>query len=160
MRRKIVRFFEWRAIGSADDYTDETFNRVARRIDEGQQIDNLSKYLYAVARLVVMEALKSRERAPVPLADDPAQVSKPAPVTLDADARLMCLDRCLESLTPNNQKLIIEYYQEEGRTKIELRQQLADRMQIPLNALRIRAHRIRMGLEKCITNCLQAALAK
>ena len=160
MRRKIVRFFEWRAIGPADDYTDETFNRVARRIDEGEQIANLSKYIYAVARLILMEALKHRERAPVPLPDDLSKPNRAEPPPEDAEARLTCLDRCLESLTPNNRKLIVDYYQEDGRAKIEMRQELADRLQIPLNALRIRAHRIRMSLEKCITDCMQAAVAK
>jgi len=63
----------------------------------------------------------------------------------------------LDSLPKENRKLIIDYYQEERRVKIELRQELADKLNIPLNALRIRAHRIRVGLEKCITNCLQVS---
>jgi RNA polymerase sigma factor (sigma-70 family) len=156
-RRKLVRFFEWRAIGSADDYADETFNRVARRIDEGQQIDNLLGYTFEVARLVFMEALKQQARAPVPLPDEPDRLRENAPAVIEPDERLICLDGCLDSLTPDNRKLIVDYYQEERRAKIELRQELADRFQIPLNALRIRAHRIRMSLEKCITNCLEAA---
>lgn len=158
-RRKLVRFFEWRAIESADDYADETFNRVARRIDEGQQIENLISYIYAVARLLVKEALKLRERLPVALDDAPPDLREKAPVVIEPDVRLACLDKCLESLTADNRKLIIDYYQEERRAKIDLRQELADRLQIPLNALRIRAHRIRIGLEKCITNCVQAGAA-
>jgi len=159
VRRKLVRFFEWRAIESADDYADETFNRVARRIDEGQQIDNLISYIYAVARLLVKEALKLRERAPVALDDAPPGLREKAPVAIEPDVRLSCLDACLESLTADNRKLIVDYYQEERRAKIELRQELADKLQIPLNALRIRAHRIRLGLENCITNCVQAGAA-
>ena len=49
----------------------------------------------------------------------------------------------------------VGYYQEERRAKIELRQELADSLQIPLNALRIRAHRIRARLEQCITQCME-----
>ena len=154
-RRKLLRFFEWRAVESPDEYVDETLNRVARRIDEGQKIDNLMAYIAAVARLVLMEVVKVRPRSQFSL-DDPenkVQLTRPEPV--EPDARLECLDRCLESLPEESRTLIIDYYQEERRVKIELRQELADRLQIPLNALRIRAHRIRLGLEKCITNCLQ-----
>jgi len=154
-RRKLLRFFEWRVVESPDEYVDETLNRVARRIDEGQRIDNLMAYIAAVARLVLMEVVKARPRAQFSL-DDPenkVQLTRPEPV--EADTRLECLDRCLESLPEESRTLIIDYYQEERRVKIELRQELADRLQIPLNALRIRAHRIRLGLEKCITNCLQ-----
>ena len=150
-----MRFFEWRAIESADEHADETINRVARRIDEGQNVENLKSYFYGVARMVFMEALKDRERAPVAFDDAPQSLRQQAPEQIEPDARVLCLDRCLDSLTPHNRKLIVDYYQEERRAKIELRQELAERLQIPLNALRIRAHRIRLSLEKCITNCLQ-----
>jgi hypothetical protein len=51
----------------------------------------------------------------------------------------------------------MDYYQAERRAKIELRQQLAEKLDIPLNALRIRAHRIRATLEKCVTKCVELA---
>jgi DNA-directed RNA polymerase specialized sigma24 family protein len=154
-RRKLLRFFEWRAVESPDEYVDETLNRVARRIDEGQKIDNLMAYIAAVARLVLMEVVKARPRSQFSLDDPENKVQLAKPESVEPDARLECLDRCLESLPEESRTLIIDYYQEERRVKIELRQELADRLQIPLNALRIRAHRIRIGLEKCITNCLQ-----
>ena len=156
-RRKLVRFFEWRGIEAADDHADETINRVARRIDEGQTIENLRSYFYGVARIISLEALKERERAPVALDDAPQSLQQRVTEDVEPEARLMCLDRCLESLPVDHQQLIVDYYQEEKRAKIELRQELADRLRIPLNALRIRAHRIRMRLERCITNCLQAS---
>jgi DNA-directed RNA polymerase specialized sigma24 family protein len=153
-RRKLLRFFEWRAVELPDEYVDETFNRVARRIDEGQKIDNLMAYLAGVARLVYKEW--SKVRHPKISTDDNEYAFQPvSPEPVEPDARLECLDRCLESLPEEGRTLILDYYQEERRVKIELRQELADRLQIPLNALRIRAHRIRLGLEKCITNCLQ-----
>ena len=159
IRHKLVRFFEWRTVESPADYADETINRVARRIDEGQVIDNIIGYAYAVARLVYLEALKQRERAPVALDDAPQSLRQKAPEENEPEVRVLCLDQCLDSLTSENRKLIVDYYQEERRAKIELRQELADRLQIPLNALRIRVHRIRVNLEKCITSCVQAGYA-
>jgi RNA polymerase sigma factor (sigma-70 family) len=158
IRRKLVRFFELRAIIEADERADETINRVARRIDEGEHIDHLIGYFYGVARMILMEALKDRDRTPVALEDAP-QILRQHEVSqeIEPEARVVCLDRCLDSLPPDNRALIMDYYQEERRAKIELRQELAERLQIPLNALRIRAHRIRMSLEKCITGCLQTS---
>jgi DNA-directed RNA polymerase specialized sigma24 family protein len=156
IRYKLIRFFEWRAIDAATDYADETINRVARRISEGQVIENLKSYFYGVARLVFLEALKERERTPQ--AEENAGVTPgyEIPSETPADVRLECFEKCLDGLSSPNRHLILDYYREERRTKIELRQQLANELQIPLNALRIRAHRIRLSLERCITSCVAA----
>ena len=154
-RRKLVRFFLSRSVDSADSYADETINRVARRIDEGQTIDNLPGYFYGVARMVFKEINKQKDHASVPLEDAPQSLRQKAPEPVEPDLRLLCFDRCLEALTLESRQLILEYYEEQGRAKIERRQQLANRLKIPLNALRIRAHRIRVGLEQGIRQCLQ-----
>lgn len=153
-RRKLIRFFISRSVDSADAQADETINRVARRIDEGQQIDNLLGYFYGVARMVFKETIKERDRAPIPIDDAPQTLRQKAPEAIEPDQRLLCFDRCLETLAPESRLLILEYYEGEGRTKIDHRQKLADGMHIPLNALRIRAHRIRGNLEQCIQRCL------
>jgi DNA-directed RNA polymerase specialized sigma24 family protein len=160
IRRKLVRFFEWRAIKAAEEYADETINRVARRIAEGQKVDNIKSYFYGVARLIFMEALKEPERAVVALSDGGHEVSQTFSEDIEPDRRVLCFDRCLDSLPAENRKLILEYYREERRAKIETRQELAATLQIPLNALRIRAHRIRVSLERCITECLKAVEVK
>ena len=154
MRRKLTRFFEWRKVESADDHTDETINRVARRIEEGEVVENLNSYLYGVARMVHLEALKQQEL--VSIDDAPQTLQERAPEPTESEPRVVCFDHCLDSLPPESRRLIVDYYQEERRAKIELRQELADSLQIPLNALRIRAHRIRMRLEQCITQCMEA----
>jgi predicted kinase len=45
------------------------------------------------------------------------------------------------------------YFEEDSRSKIEGRKVLAGQLKIPLNALRIRVHRIRMQLEQCVREC-------
>ena len=159
-RRKLIRFFELRSDATAEEHTDETINRVARRISEGQHIENLLNYFYGVARMVFKESLRERERTPVALDDAPQSLNQKAPEPKEPDAMLICFDRCMDSLAPESRQLILDYYQEERRAKIQLRQQLADRLHIPLNALRIRAHRIRISLEECIRSCLQSYAAE
>ena len=154
MRVKLVRYFEWRSCPLAEDLADETINRVARRINEGEKIFNLPGYFSTVARLVFMEWLRERERASVSL-DEIPDVSADQPFEDEQrEARLRCLDHCLNKLAIESQTLILKYYLDERRAKIESRRQLAEALGIPLNALRIRAHRIRAVLETCVRDCL------
>jgi hypothetical protein len=66
----------------------------------------------------------------------------------------------LDKLEVENRKLMLGYYEGEGREKIENRLELARKLKIPLNALRIRVHRIKRTLEECIAECLQTAAAR
>jgi len=157
LHRKLVRYFEWRRIESPEDHADETLNRVARRLEEGQQIAKLTNYVYGVARHVFDEAVREKAKVPETLDEVPQKLlEKVVTPPEETDSRLQCFDRCIEGLAVESRYLILGYYQEERRAKIELRQQLANNLQIPLNALRIRAHRIRVSLEECIKNCLGA----
>jgi RNA polymerase sigma factor (sigma-70 family) len=154
MRVKLVRFFEWRMCPSSEDLADETINRVARRIDEGENIFNLAGYFATVARLIFMESLRERERTSVPLDEIPEMPLAQPVEDEQAEARLSCLDRCLSKLPTESQNLILKYYHDEKRAKIDRRKQLAENLGIPLNALRIRAHRIRTALENCVRGCV------
>ena len=67
LRRILIRFFEWRGAPFPEDHTDETFNRVARKLDEGVDVKNIGGYCYEVARLVCLEALKGPDTKRSPL---------------------------------------------------------------------------------------------
>lgn len=157
MRVRLVRYFEWRTCPQPEDLADETINRVARRIDEGEKISNLRSYFFSVARLLFMESLRDHERTSLPLDEVPEIPAEPLIVDDQKDARLGCLDHCLDKLPVESRTLILGYHHDERRAKIDRRKQLADGLGIPLNALRIRAHRIRIGLEKCVKDCLVRA---
>jgi len=153
MRLKLMRYYEWRACPGAEDLADEAINRVARRLDEGQQISNLPAYFSTVARLIFMESLRQRERTSVSLDEVPDVPADPTDED-EKDMRLDCLDQCLESLTRESRTLILKYYRDDRRAKIDQRRKLADEMAIPMNALRIRAHRVRLTLEQCVRDCV------
>jgi DNA-directed RNA polymerase specialized sigma24 family protein len=158
--RKVVRYFEWRGIVRAEACADETMDRVARRITEGKQIDKLMAYIFGVAHHVFQEVLDEEKRATA-LEDAPAEYLRQDPTEpVDPDARLICFDRCLGELGAENQKLVLGYYEGEGREKIDNRLKLARELKIPLNALRIRVHRIKRTLEDCIAECLKTAAAR
>ena len=154
MRVKLRRFFEWRSCLVPEELVDETINRVARRISEGENIFNLNGYFSTVARLVFMESLRDRDRTSVGLDTIPETPAEAPSEDDQMELRLRCLDSCLERLPIESRTLILKYYLYERRAKIDLRKQLADSLGIPMNALRIRAFRLRTGLERCVRDCL------
>jgi DNA-directed RNA polymerase specialized sigma24 family protein len=150
-RSKLIRFFEWRGCPFPEDHADETINRVAKRISEGEDIRDLPKYFFGVARLLFLEIQKESARELQALNNLPAAVSS------SPDSReqgLNCLRHCLESISSKQRDLIIGYYQGEKSNKIKNRQRLSERLQIPINTLRMRALRLREKLEGCVENCL------
>jgi DNA-directed RNA polymerase specialized sigma24 family protein len=155
IRRGLICLFEWRGAPSPDDHADETLNRVARKLARGDQVTDPFTYVYGVARLVILEVYKSREKERAVLAQlpSPGQVQLD-PEDTDANPRFECLESCLDELPHETRDFLTDYYQGEKRAKIENRQRLADRLRIPLNALRLRARRVREKLEMCVEGCV------
>jgi RNA polymerase sigma factor (sigma-70 family) len=165
MRRRLVSYFDRKNCLAPDDLTDETLNRVARRLEEEGAITDATpaQYCYIVAKFVFLESLRRAESNPLSLDDlpdasravlSPSAISEENDEKALAEARLNCLEQCLGSLDADNRELLLEYYQGEQRVKIENRRRLAERLGITANALSIRACRIRERLESCVSKCL------
>ncbi|MGE0128354.1 MAG: RNA polymerase sigma factor [Blastocatellales bacterium] len=153
IRLALVKFFDWRRAPFPEELADESLNRVIRKIDEGESLRDVQTYCHGVARLVLLESLKRPDsrRADIEELD---QVAAPEP-EIKTDERLARFERCLRELPAESRRLILQYYQDERRLKINNRLSLAERLGIPLNALRRRAQRIRDKLEECVTRRLK-----
>lgn len=149
LRFKLTKFFEWRGCLTPDEYADRTIDRLARRIDAGEQIGQVYSYCCAIARLLLLEAQRQDHKEAAAL-KHLSSLLKSAPDADEAAIPAEIFERCLERLPPESRALVLAYYQEEKQAKIERRRQLADRLGIPLNALRLRAHRIRVRLQECV----------
>jgi DNA-directed RNA polymerase specialized sigma24 family protein len=153
IRTNLTRFFEWRGCSFPEDHADETLNRIAKKIDEGEEILNPAGYAMGVARLVLLEILKSRQREQSAL----NEIGTAGDVYVAADEgedRLECLRSCLQTLPPDNRELILQYYQGEKSEKIQNRKKLQDHLGIQVNTLRMRALRLRERLQGCVEECL------
>lgn len=165
IRQKLTKFFQWRGCASPEDYTDRTIDRVARRIEEGAEVHARDPYLFfhGTAINVLREHWKEAERRGVEALDDlpPSKNPSEDPIEqrtqqeerLDHEVKLECLNECVRSLPADQIELIQQYHQNEGGAKIARRKELAERLKIPLNALRIRMYRTRQELETCIVDC-------
>jgi DNA-directed RNA polymerase specialized sigma24 family protein len=156
LRRQLIKFFEWRGSYIADRLADETLNRVMRKIDEGEEVEkNILAFSLGIARFVLLEAMRHPDNRRVEL-DEVSAFTAPAERRVeDDDLWVICLRECLRAFSRENRDLIIEYYEEDRRAKIDTRKMLAAKLDISINALFSRAKRIRDKLEQCVTNCVE-----
>ncbi len=154
LRHKLMKFFDWRGAFFPEECADETFDRIARKIEQGEEIQEIVSYCHGVARLVLLEELKSPNHKRTDFESLPPLMVVPAELT-GTHERRDCFEHCLEQLSSDHRQLILQYYQDDRRDKIDNRLALATTYGIPLNALRSRAQRIRHKLEECVQNCLE-----
>ena len=100
IRNNLTRFFEWRGCSFPEDHADETINRMAKRVFEGEEILNHSGYAMGVARLLLLEINKGRQREQSALAEIGAAPDVYVPED-DDESRLTCLRSCLQTLSPD-----------------------------------------------------------
>lgn len=155
LRGGLIRLFDWRGAFDPDACADETLNRVIAKIGAGEAIHDIPTYCQGVARLVLLETLRKQNQRQASLDEVPAQRLATSLFNDNEDERAACLQQCLRGLPDENRSLILRYYQDEGRAKINHRAELARELDIPPNALRNRAQRIRARLEECITRRLK-----
>jgi DNA-directed RNA polymerase specialized sigma24 family protein len=165
MRRRLVSYFDRRNRPSPDELADETLNRIARTLEQDGAIAVRppARYCYVTAKFVLLEDVRKREHANVPLEGRRGMTLCAPGMTVAPDVdddeaaakeqRLGCLERCLDTLKPDQRELIVDYYRDARREKIERRRGLAQRFGISMNALAIRACRIREALEACVGRC-------
>jgi len=155
IRRNLVRLFEWRGCSTPDEYADETINRCAKKIGEGEDIRDVPTYCIGIARLVLREMSRDRAKEARPLEEAPEpRAASPEPES-DPEGRVECLRRCLAQLSPETRDLILHYYQGDKGDKIRNRKGLRRLLGISSNTLRMRALRVRERLQLCAENCMQ-----
>lgn len=154
VRAALVKFFDWQCVLFAEELADETFNRVARKLEGGAELQDPATYCHGVARMVLLETRRQPHQRHVELEEAEALSVPPAPdpVTAEqaADEQRQAFDRCLGELPHESRQLVLRYYHNDKRQKIDGRQALALQLGIPLNALRSRVQRIRDRLEQCV----------
>jgi len=153
IRRKLTLFFELRLCRQPDTLTDETIDRVARKLDEGESISNLRAYFFGVAKRVLLESQARDIRERVAL-ETHSQLSAPERNLEGRHVRIGCLRRCLLVLPAESRDLILAYYEAGRGPSDEARKALADRLGLSYGNLKIKAHRIRGKLETCLNECL------
>ena len=152
LRGALTRFFDWRGAWPPEECADETLDRLARRLEQQEEIADLRSYAYGIARLVLLE----RRRLATARSIDAETLEGPKQERLDerGELRQECFDRCLAALDPDTRSLVMTYYSGERQARIATRQRLGSSLNISENALRSRVQRVRDRLAACVEACL------
>jgi RNA polymerase sigma factor (sigma-70 family) len=152
IRAGLIRIFISRGFSDAEDLADITIDRVIARLPDISQdyVGEPAKYFHGVARKIILEAGRRKE---ISMADLPERIER----SVNTNDEYECLLRCLNRLTPEKRELILDYhrYDYEEREKIEHHREMAEEQKIGETTLRVRAHRLRVALEKCIQQCME-----
>jgi RNA polymerase sigma factor (sigma-70 family) len=153
IRRRLIKIFTCRGCIEPEDLADETINRVTSKLSEVKPdfVGDPGRYFYGVAVKIHFEYLRRKPPPEVPAA--------PTDYDEAVETEFQCLERCMQKLSSENRTLVLQYYQDEKRAKIDHRKRIAEEFGIAINALRIRAYRIRASLQECVRNCMGEATA-
>jgi DNA-directed RNA polymerase specialized sigma24 family protein len=153
IRGRLIRIFVGRGCHEAEHLADQTIDRVILKIPQirGEYVGDPAAYFYGVAHYIHREWLRS-QRPEVEL----TVIAAAAPVD-EEGPEYSCLETCLEKLPAASREMIVEYYRDERRAKIERRKTLANRLGISIGALQIKASRVRAKLAKCVRECVTQA---
>ena len=151
IRWRLITIFAARGCSTPEELADETIDRVARRISDiaDDYVGDKARYFFGVANNVHHEYLKQPAIAEI---DSP-------PVEEEQDKERVhgCLERCLSRLDAADRAMVLRYFSQDKRAKVELHNDMADEMGITINTLRLRVLRLKQKLQPCVERCLERA---
>lgn len=148
LRQRLLYFFGVRHLIHAEEHADEVLDRLARRLAEDVPLaSGIEAFALGIARNLEREQWKKPQSVELPWH------LPSVPSTSEISQAMLCLESCLDSLDDASRRSILRFYRADGAEKIRLRQSLAEELGIDANALRVRMHRIRARLEKCVVDC-------
>lgn len=157
IRQSLVKLFVWNGCWDAEDLADETIDRVMRRVPEIaiNYSGDPALYFYGVAKMMLKERRRRKSiNSDTQLLETRLATRSEQSEDDEIKRKFECLEECIAKLPEDSRELIIDYYQEEKRAKIDFRRQIAQRMGTDVENLRVRVFRIRTAIYKCMEKCL------
>lgn len=159
LRLKLVKILMWKGCAEceADALADAALDRVATKIAVGEQVKNINAYAGEVLRFVWLEHIRRRRETAVGDNLPEVAVEPDIDILSDPDLRLLCLRKCLSETVPDagDRMLIVGYYDAEaGEKNKNVRKNLAEKLDLSMTTLKVKACRIRNRLEACINECV------
>ncbi len=152
IRRKLITICAARGGSHPEEMADECIDLVVRKVPEiaPTYTGEPEFYFYSVVKFVVLRWLRKNQTVEL---SDRADVEDQSGDFFEVEKQHECLDQCLDQLDDLSREIALEYYRHDKKAKIDHRWALAQRTGITMNALRIKALRIRQTLEGCVRQC-------
>jgi DNA-directed RNA polymerase specialized sigma24 family protein len=149
LRRKLVKFFNWKRCPEASELADETVARVLEAIERERDILDFSNFVLGVARKLFVDWTRGQVKVDA--------LRRGLEIDLDLEwlppsssDEAQCLERCLGMLPPDRREFIEACFVDKRRT--ELRRTL----QLSSNAMRMRIFHSKQRLRSCVGACVKA----
>ena len=148
VRKRLMKIFVCRGANNPEELADNTICCVARNLPEvrGTYVGEPAHYFCGVASNIFRESLR-KDRVPAVMLPEPSRLDE------DDERDYPCLERCIDKLLRGDRDLVLAYYHQEKHARVDHRKKLAEQLGLGMDALRIRACRIRAGLLKCVEQC-------
>ena len=104
LKKNLNRFFETRGFANAEDAADEVLNRLARKLEGGEILENPNTYALGIARMVALEIRKTPQHSTT---DEIPEIGV-MPIDLEKEEqeeKLKCLEKCLRLLSAENKQI-------------------------------------------------------
>src|SRR5262249_18964837 len=105
LRARLIYFFERKGCRTPAELSDETINRIARKVEEALEIEDLFKFSYGVARLVLLEQWRN-PKSDWDLLNN--RFSSPKSVREFNERRIDTMKKSLKALPPEERDLIVK----------------------------------------------------
>ncbi len=149
LRESLRRYFEFKGDCAPETAADATLDRIARKISEGIEIADITKYGFAAARLIYLERLRLEQK----------QTNAARQFYAASDARagdeendgFAPMRECFGELPEADRKMLQNYFADLPSAELSARRQfLIDEQQMTLNQMRLRIFRLRKRLQNCV----------
>lgn len=168
IRAKLIRSFALHGSLTPEENADDVFNRVARKLVDGAELDLLTTdhYFLSVARFVRKEYFRDNRGKFVPIdeqtdsvkgSDDAVEEEIKMADQIEQELKFEAFRHCRGQLSSQDLVIINEYCAATGREKIDRRNALAATLQKTKNALAVEVTRIRKRLRECARDKLREA---
>ena len=158
LRRRLITMFTFRHCADPASLADETLDRVARKIAESPGwsagLPEGKVRVFGVAWNVARESFREERSVGMPENWDPVDASPPRDDAEEAERTQRCLDGCLTKLEASDRDLVLAYFCEQRRARIEARSTLASTRGLTATGLRVKVHRLVGNLRSCVATCL------
>src|SRR5215217_2286506 len=156
LRHDLEKIFIWNRCPDPEGSTDEVFDRVAKKVHDVRPtyVGDPKLYFYGVARNLIKEIPKKIKTQITLQGTEPASDPRREAQQETAIMREDCLRSCLQKLSKDKRELILAYYAQDKQAKIDHRTEMAQRLEISVETLRVKAFRIRATLEQCLERCI------
>ena len=151
IENRLFRLLLKKGCTDPEDCVAEAIDRVILKAPQLKDtyVGNPLWYFIRFAINVHKEHLHRKE---VPFETVPDAVIQP-----EVDLAGECLRECLTHLADDQRNLVLDYHVDIKKAKIDLHRSMAEELGLTTNALRLRVHRLRSALEKCVLACLNGA---